>query len=197
MTPNSVLPTQDVGVSRRSSPKAPKPNVVYASSGGPFLPYSDFAFAVSCEEALRAAFCCTFPSNCNLQIRDSGIFVHTATECVGRESGSRFTHTECLLKQRLPAEADADAELTQRQTTSRESQCNCSAPHIYWTGECPGKLSRRLTRTFPFEFEYKSNQFKSRVCTSSHYRIHFTTVYQLTPSKLPSTIPDLNVHNPG
>ena len=164
---------------------------------GPFWHTRIFAFAVSCEEALRTAFRCTFPSNCNLQIRDSGIFVHIATERVGRESGRRFTHTECLLKQRLPAEADADAEHTQRHTTSRESQCKCSTLHIYWTGECPGKLSRRLTRTFPFEFEYKSNQFKSRVCTSSHYRIHFTTVYQLTPSNLPSIIPDPNVHNPG
>ena len=167
MTPKSVLPTQDVGVSRRSLPKAPKPNVVYASSGGPFLRHSDFTFAVSCEEAPRAAFNCTFPSNCNLQLFDSGIFVHTATRRVGRESGRRFTHTECLLRQCLPAEADADTEHTQRQTTSRESQCKCSAPHIYVTGEYPGKMSRRLTRTFPFEFEYKSNQFKSRVCTSS------------------------------
>ena len=167
MTPKSVLPTQDIGVSRRSSPKAPKPNVVYASSGGPFLRHSDFAFAVSCEEAPRAAFSCTFPSNCNLQLCDSGIFVHTAPGRVGRESECRFTHTEGLLRQRLPAEADADAEHTQRQTTSRESQCKCSAPHIYVTGEYPGKMSRRLTHTFPFEFEYKSNQFKSRVCTSS------------------------------
>ena len=105
-------------------------------------------FAVACEEALRATFRCTFPSNCNLQLFESGIFVHTAARCVGRESGRRFTHTEYLLRQCLPAEADADTELTQRQTTSRESQCKCSAPHIYWTGECPSKLSRRLTRTF-------------------------------------------------
>ena len=45
-------------------------------------------------------------------------------------------------------------------TTSRDSQCKYSAPNIYPSGECPGKMSWRLTRTFPFEFKYKSNQFK-------------------------------------
>ena len=128
------------------------------------MQHSDFAFAVSCEEALRAAFRCTFPSNCYLQLFDSGIFVHTAPGRVGRESGRRFTHTEGLLRQRLPAEADADAEHTQRQTTSRESQCKCSALHIYVTGEYPGKMSRRLTRTF--RLNSNTNQ------TSSNSRVH-------------------------
>ena len=51
-----VLPIQNVAAPRRSSPEAPKPNVVYAWRGGPLSPALDCDRTPCCVE--RAA-CCT------------------------------------------------------------------------------------------------------------------------------------------
>ena len=134
--------------------------MVNARSGGPLKIHSDFTFALLREDALHAASHCTFLSNGHLRLCDSGIFIHATAGYVGRESRRRFTHTGQWFQQRLLAKADADVETTQGQTTSSESQCKCSAPHIYLSDECPGKMSWWLTGTFPFKFEYKSNQFE-------------------------------------
>ena len=59
--------------------------------------------------------------------------------------------------------------------------------------KCPGDLPAH------FHLNSNTNQTNSNSCVraNSHYHIHLTIVNQLTPSKLPNTILDLNIHNPS
>ena len=100
-----VLPTQNVAAPRRSSPKAPKPNVVYAWRGGPLSP------ALGCKLTLflveRAT--CSAPRldlNIALVLRGVQASLLTTKRLQGDEGTT--VHTHSLHKQvDLSAEADA------------------------------------------------------------------------------------------
>ena len=143
LTLDCVLPTQDVHAPRRSCLQAPKPNVVYARSSGPFFVQSDLLDAAFRLSATRAASNHTIqPMSSNTATRwNSPAYCGCAQ---GREIDRRFAHTEYQVTQSLSAKADAgEGELKLvSQESEEEQECNAADSYICPV-KCPGKMSRQ------------------------------------------------------